>query len=184
MSSATRRSATLLGLTVIAACSSERGSDATGRGAGLQPATLSAAEQASAYATALRAAFEIQPNLVLLVDPTLLPSARSGKATRDLPADVIARLRSPGVVQGTCQPTRRDVRASPVCPAQRAGYVIRVSDIFRLPGDSVQLYLTAERYRAARDTSSYQPPLQFEQRFQLVRRNGGWVVSKQERLVR
>jgi hypothetical protein len=174
----------LLGLALAAACSSERGGEATGRGAGLQPATLSAADQASAYATALRAAFEIQPNLVLLLDPTLLPSARSGKATRDLSPDVIRRLRSTGVVQGTCQPTGRGVHASPICTAGRAGYVIRVSDIFRLPGDSVQLYLTAERYRAARDTSGYQPPLQFEQRHQLVRRNGAWVVARQERLVR
>jgi hypothetical protein len=184
MWSTARRGATLLGLALVAACSSERGSDATDRGAGLQPATLSAAEQASAYATALRAAFEIQPNLVLLVDPTLLPSARSEKSTRELPADVIGRLRSTGVVQGTCRPTGRGARTSPVCPTGRAGYVIRASDIFRLPGDSVQLYLTAERYRAARDTSGYQPPFQFEQRFQLVRRDGAWVVSKQERLVR
>ena len=174
----------LLGLTLVAACSSERSRDATGRGAGLQPATLPAAEQASAYEAALRAAFEIQPNLVLLVDPMLLPSARSGKSPRALPAYVIGLLRSTGIVQGTCRPIERGARTTPACPAGRAGYVIRVSDIFRLPGDSVQLYLTAERYRAARDTSGYQSPFQFEQRFQLVRRNGGWVVSKQERLVR
>jgi hypothetical protein len=174
----------LLGLALVAACSSERGSDATGRGAGLQPATLLAAEQSSAYAAALRAAFEIQPNLVLLVDPILLPSAQSGKSRRALPAYVIGLLRSTGVVQGTCRPTVRAPRTSPVCPAAQAGYVIRVSDIFRLPGDSVQLYVTAERYRAARDTSGYQSPFQFEQRFQLVRRSTGWVVSKQERLVR
>jgi hypothetical protein len=184
MSGSASTRAVRLGLALVAACSSERSSDAPSRGAGLRPATLSAAEQGTAYASALRATFEIQPNLVLLLDPALLPSARGGTSTHDLSPDVIGRMRSAGVIQGTCQPSRRAARASPVCAAERAGYVIRVSDIFRLAADTVQRYLTAERFRAARDTSGYQPPFQFEQRHQLVRRDDAWVVSKQERLVK
>ena len=172
------------GMVMLAACTSDgKGAHASGRGAGLDPASLPASASAAAYAAALGQAFDIGPGLVLLLDPTLLPSAGSGNATRELAPDVARRLRSTGVTQGTCEPRPGRSGAAPTCAARMAGYVVRVSDIFRLARDTVQLYVTAERYRPARDSTHFASPLRFEQRYSLARHGGGWVVVTQERLV-
>jgi len=171
-------------MVLLAACSSDgKGAHASGRGAGLSPASLPASARATAYGAALGQAFDIGPGLVLLLDPTLLPSAANGNATRELSADVARRLRSAGVTQGTCEPQAGHAGAAPTCAARAAGYVVRVSDIFRLAQDTVQLYVTAERYRPAQDSTHFASPLRFEQRYSLARNGGGWVVVTQERLV-
>lgn len=165
------------------ACTSKDAGSSSDRGAGLEVASLPASERASAYAAAVREAFDVGPGLVLLLDPDVLPSARSGKTTHELPADVIRRLRGTGVIQGTCQPRSATERRAPICTARSAGYVIRLSDIFRIASDSVQLYLTAERYRPSQDSTRAASPLRLEQRYNLARHGNAWVVATKERLV-
>lgn len=182
--SSTRRLAIAAMCIAFAACNSKgNGSHASDRGAGLSVASLPAAQQASAYATALRSAFDVGPGLVLLVDPMLLPSERDASATEKVPADVVHRLDASGVTQGTCQPHSGNGREPPICSAQMAGYVVQLSKIFRVARDTVQLYATAERYRPTSDTIHFASPLHFEQRYLLARRGGGWEVVSQERLL-
>jgi hypothetical protein len=166
------------------ACTSNDAGSSSDRGAGLEVASLPASDRASAYAAAVREAFDVGPGLVLLLDPNVLPSARSGKTTHEVPSDVIRRLRGAGVIQGTCQPHSRTERMAPICTARTAGYIVRVSDIFRLATDSVQLYLTAERYRPSRDSTRAASRLRLEQRYSLARHGNAWVVATKERLVR
>ena len=180
----TRRHASRAALALlVAACASEREDDANARGAGLSVASLSDAERAGAYAVALRGAFDVGPGLVLLLDPAVLPRTRGAQAANELPAEVVRVLRATGTIQGTCVPVGGAQKSAPICAADSVGYVVRVSDIFRLAGDTVQLYLTAETFRPSRDTTAFQPPLRLEQRYGLVRRGGGWVVAQKERLV-
>lgn len=177
------RSLTLL-LLALAACSPEREDEGpNARGAGLPPAALPAADRAGAYAAALRQAFDVGPGLVLLLDTALLPKSRSAGARSPgaLPGDVIRALRATGTVQGTCAPAGGD-EVRPVCTAASAGYVVRVTGVFRMPGDSVQLYITAEKFRAARDSATVLQPMLLEQRYALVRRGARWTVAKKERL--
>lgn len=173
--------AAFLLLAVVAGCGHE--THASDRGAGLTVATLPASERASVYAAALRGAFDMSPRLVLLVDTAVLPRDRGGESTDAVPADVVHRLRAAGVVQGTCRPRSRGDRVAPICPARRPGYVVQFSDVFNLARDTVQLYVTAERFRATSDSTSPAPPLQFEQRYDLARRRGAWRVTTKARLV-
>jgi hypothetical protein len=175
--------AAFLLLAVGAACGRGHETHASDRGAGLTVATLSASEQAAAYAAALREAFDMGPRLVLLVDTAVLPSDRSGESTHALPADVVQRLRAVGVVQGTCRPRSGGDRVAPICAARRPGYVVQFSDVFNLARDTVQLYVTAERFRATSDSTSPASPLYFEQRYNLARRRGAWRVTTKARLV-
>lgn len=169
---------------VLAACGTEgNGSHASDRGAGLKVASLPASQQAAAYGAALRAAFNVGPGLVLLVDPMLLPRARGGSSTQKVPADVVRRLAGSGVTQGTCTPRSGSSGVPPICPSRMAGYVIQVSSIFRVAPDTVQLYATAERFRPTSDTTHAASPLRFEQRYLLARSGGAWEVVSQERVL-
>jgi len=168
---------------LVAACSGERGHGSPNdRGAGLEAAHLSAEQQASAYASALSGAFDLGPSLVLLLDPALLPRRRSDQPSDTLPAGVVRALSARGVVQGSCAAVAPSTRLAPVCKAQSAGYKVQFSPVFRMRGDTVQVYLVAERYRPTADTVGYQPPLELEQRYALVRSGRQWRIVRQERL--
>ncbi|HEX5437738.1 MAG TPA: hypothetical protein VFW98_11300 [Gemmatimonadaceae bacterium] len=171
-------------IALAVACSSDGGSaHASDRGAGLRTASLPAAQAASAYAAALREAFDVGPGLALLIDPALLPRSRGSASTQRLAAGVVRGLRTRGVIQGNCQPRGGTKSLAPICPISTPGYVIRVSDIFEVARDTVQLYLTAERFRAARDSARFAPPLNMEQRYTLARRGPRWAVASKEQLV-
>lgn len=168
---------------LIAACSGDGGrNSASDRGAGLQVQPLSADQQAAAYAAALGGAFDLGPPLVLLLDPDVLPRRRDAQSTDTIPAAVAQALSSRGVIQGSCAAAPPSPREAPICKAQSAGYEVRFSPVFRLAHDTIQVYLVAERYRASSDTAGYQPPLEFEQRYALVRSDHRWRVVRQERL--
>jgi len=168
---------------LIAACSGNGdGSSPTDRGAGLQAATLSADQQAAAYATAISGAFDLGPSLVLLLDPALLPRRRSAQPSDSLPPAVARALVSRGAIQGSCMAVPTSTRNAPICKAASAGYIVQFSPVFRLGRDTVQVYLVAERYRPASDTTGYQPPLEFERRYALVRSGREWRVVREERL--
>lgn len=168
---------------LVAACSGAGGrSSPSDRGAGLEVEHLSADQQASVYATALSGAFDLGPSLVLLLDPATLPRQRGAQPSDSLPTAVTRALASRGTIQGSCASAPASPHQAPICKAQTAGYKVQFSPVFRLSRDTVQVYLVAERYRPASDTAGYQPPLEFEQRYALVRAGRQWRVAREERL--
>ena len=168
---------------VIAACSGHgRTSSPNDRGAGLTVENLSADQQAAAYAAALGGAFDLGPQLVLLLDPALLPRQRGAESSDRVPAAVAKALASRGVIEGSCTAAPSPSREAPICHAQAAGYKVQFSPVFRLARDTAQVYLVAERFRPTSDSAGYQPPLQFEQRYALVRSGQRWRIAREERL--
>ena len=168
---------------VIAACSGQDGKgSANDRGAGLEIEKLPAEQQAAAYAAALGGAFDLGPQLVLLLDPAALPRRRGAESSDTIPAAVASALSSRGVIQGSCTAVAPSARDAPICNAQSAGYKVQFSPVFRLARDTAQVYLVAERYRPRSDSTGYQPPLEFEQRYALVRSGRQWRVARSERL--
>lgn len=169
---------------VIAACSGQGGkSSPNDRGAGLEVRKLPADQQAAAYTAALGGAFDLGPPLVLLLDPAVLPRDRNAEASETIPPAVARALASRGVIQGSCRAAPASPREAPICTAQAAGYKVQFSPVFRLARDTVQVYLVAERYRPTSDSAGYQPPLEFEERYALVRSGGGrWRIARSERL--
>ena len=97
-------------------------------------------------------------------------------------------LQDAGTVRGLCSPTPDSTSGAkanvPLCAAEAAGYVVRLSDIFQMPGDTVQLYVVAERYRTPRDSGHFVGKLSFEQRSDLVKRGNSWRVARTSRLAR
>lgn len=150
------------------------------RGRGLEVAQLSAAERAKIYAASLGGAFDLDPGLSLLVDTTMLARVGGEGPGGALGADVRAALRGTGVTKGECKPERRAPNRTPVCHADKPGYVVRFSDVFALNGDSVQTHLLADRY----DTPATGEHNRFriEQAYQLVRRDGNWRVVRKARI--
>ncbi len=160
-------------------------SDSSGeRGLGLGVAELNAVDQARAYEIAMRAAFQLESSLVLLLNPAHLPRKRNDIPADSVPADVVKELRKMNAIQGTCDAAAPSPKRTPICEAKMAGYEVQMSDVFQVAPDTVQLYFTAERFRPASDTLHNQAPLRLEHRYTLVRRPMGWSVAKGERVVK
>lgn len=177
-----RRSSRLAAL-LAAACApgGEAESDGPPRGDRGAIMAVDPAARAAAYAASLHQAFEIGPSLVLMLDRAKLP-ASGGYAVRDsLPAGVMPALRETGTIHGSCTPAHDNARAAPVCEAPLAGYAVRFSDLFSTSGDSVRLYVAAEKFRLPSDGARYAPRFAFEDRYTLVRRDGRWSVVRKER---
>jgi hypothetical protein len=131
------------------------------RGRGLNVGPLSATAQAHVYEAAVRAAFEVDDeSLSLLLDPRELPRDIGLAVGARLSDSIGAELRHRGVTKGTCEPPVASNRGSPKCTAALPGYVVRFSPIFTLRGDSVQVYLYAQKYDSP--TSGNSDRLRFE----------------------
>lgn len=171
-----------LALLAVACGGGEDDANAT-RGRGLHEATLPAEERASIYEAAVRAAFNREPSLSLLLYPELLPrSSGYGNGTPVAP-QVVQSLRGADVVRGTCGPwVEQERRSAPRCQASIPGYVVRFSPVLALGRDSVEVYLAAQRY----DLPGGAPhqPFAFERAYQLVLRNGEWRVVREGRVAR
>ena len=154
------------------------GDDARGRGNPV--AELPEARVVRAYAAAVRAAFDVGPDLHLLAEPTYLPRSSGYGVGDSIPAPLLAALEQARVVQGQCTPDRSSERRAPSCPAQRAGYITRFSELFQLGGDTVELYLQSEIYAPAGGTG--QQPFAFEMAYQLAPQQGGWRVVREGRV--
>jgi hypothetical protein len=166
---------------VVIACSSGESDDANVvRGRGLKPASLPVAAQAAIYEAASRAAFDLGPGLVLLLNPLKLPRTAGQAGGDKVPKDLIAALRARNVVSGTCVPQRDTPRNTPRCPVNMAGYVIRPSDVLRVAGDTVEVYYAAERFGAA--TGQRPEALRFEKIYQLVGSGTNWRVAREARV--
>jgi hypothetical protein len=174
------RVALLLAALAAASCARpEQSADL--RGAGHPVARLSPADRAAAYDVALRQVFDVDSALTLLVDPAALPRDGGYERAHPIPGPVLLALRSNGAVRGTCEPARSEPGHAPSCRAGRAGYVVRLSDIFQLPGDTVRLFVAVERYRTP-DAGSVKR-FAFEDGYELSRAARGWSVEKRARRV-
>lgn len=155
---------------------------AEGRGAGLGDARIPAAEQAHSYGAALRTAFDLGPGLSLLLDPATLPRGTGDAPGPVVPDSVRRALLADGAIQGTCEPKASRETQAPICTASLPGYVVRVSDVYELGRDSLQLHVLVRRY----DTPATAPhqAFDFEEAYQLARRDGQWRVVRKARLAR
>lgn len=169
------------GIALAAACGGGAGDDASViRGRGLKPADPSAEVEARMYEQAIRAAFDLGPDLVLLMHPSRLPRRIDDSTGGPLPAPVVAALRARGIVRGTCAPRHDVARDTPRCDYPAPGYVIRGSEVLRAGGDTAELYLTAEQFAPAKGAKPQ--ALRFEKIYQLVPDAGGWRVAREARV--
>jgi hypothetical protein len=152
------------------------------RGRGLADVSLPAASRAGVYAAAARAAFDLtDPSLSLLLDRRMLPRT-IGLASSGLLSDAIAKdMRSSGVVQGTCEPPLKGVVGAPRCAAALPGYVLRFSPVFKAAGDTVEVYVFAQKYDNPK--SGYSDPLRFERAYLVVPlSSGAWRAVKEGKI--
>ena len=171
-----------LSLLALVACGGADDGPPAFRGPGLKVAPLEVNQQAAVNAVAVNAVFNPDPSLSLLIDPVYLPRTEGIAGGTPVSPALIARMRELGVVRGTCQPSRDSTRTVPLCPATLPGYVVRFSEILGLGGgtDSVQVYLTATRYRkAAKDPAEM---LSFERAYHIGRARTGWRVLSEARI--
>jgi predicted small secreted protein len=111
------------------------------RGGGAPSAKLNAAQKAGAYDAALREAFNVDSELVLLIDRSILPRSGGWESRDTLDAAVVRELRSAGAIRGECVPVRKDTKHGPTCVSNAPGYVVRVTDLFQVRGDTVRMFL-------------------------------------------
>ena len=164
---------------LVAGCTGEDSS--TARGGKLNVAPLSVVEQAHVYEAAARAAFGVDDeSLSLLFDPRELPRDIGLAVGPRLSDSIGDELRRRGVTKGTCEPPLDSKRGSPRCSATLPGYVIRFSPIFALRGDSVQVYLYAQKYDNA--TSGNSDRLRFERAYQVVPNGERWRAVREGRV--
>lgn len=150
------------------------------RGRGLAVADLPPRAQAAVYSAALHGAFDFpDPALSLLLDPRKLPRGAGMAASDSLPPAVKRALEGLGAVNGTCEPVIVS-KKTPRCDARLPGYVVRFSDILRLGGDSVQVYLAVQKY----DTRTSPPTesLRFEKVYQVTGSGERWRAVREGRL--
>jgi len=152
------------------------------RGHNLRIASLQPNTRVSVYQAALGAAFELKdPALTLLLDRRVLPRAGGLSEDGKLPGPVEAGLRNRGVIQGTCEPPITTSRKTPQCTARGPGYVVRFSDVLSRGGDSVEVYLSVQKYDTPAAGGS--ESLRFEKAYQLVRRTGDtWEPTREARV--
>jgi len=162
----------------LAGCSGDVSRDVRGRG--LSTASLSSLDEAHVFEAAARAAFDVDdPALSLLIDPRLLPRTTGLASAGTVPNDAVAELRRRGAVKGTCEPSL-DGRGTAQCSAALPGYVIRFTPVLALRGDSMQVYVYAQKYDTP--ASGHSPPLRFERAYQLVRRGDDWRAVREGRI--
>ena len=166
---------------LLAACGKDAPSDANvARGRGLQPVALAPESEAQVYAAAVRAGFDPDPALVLMLHPLRLPRGAGYDSGSAVPPALASALRARGMVKGTCEPIRDGARTTPRCPMAQPGYLIRATPVFRLKGDTVQMNFYAEQFAGQ---SGLKPQaLRFEKIYQLVGRGDSWRVVREARV--
>jgi len=172
-----------LAMALIAAtasgCAGKEVDDGFVRGPGLKTTQLPVPAKVAIYDAALKSAFDVGPGLVLLLDPRFLPRTTGLGAGSPVPKNLIDALRARKVVAGLCQAPLETTREAPRCEVENPGYIVRLSDIFRIRGDSVQVHVAVERYNTS--TSANSEVLRFEKAYQVVGRGTEWQVVRQGR---
>ena len=178
----TIRLATTALIIVLAACNAGNDDGPDIRGGGAPVAKLDAAQRAGAYDAALRAAFDVDSSLELLIDRSILPRNGTFQSRDTLDAVVVRELRTAGAIHGVCTPVRVDTKHGPTCVANTPGYVVRVTDLYQVRGDTVRMFLAADRFQTASGLGPAQK-FSFESGYELLRRNGKWAVVREGRRI-
>jgi hypothetical protein len=148
----------------------------------LPVATLPPQQVAQVALGAIGGAFSADdPTLRILIDPAWLPRTEGLAGGDSIPANVSSAIRSLPMVAGTCQLPVKRMHTPLICPANRPGYVVRLSQPFQIGRDSVQVYLVAQQYGVAGGNTPER--IRFERAYQLVRRGSRWRVMREARLV-
>jgi hypothetical protein len=168
---------TAAALAFSSACGGSASNDV--RGHGLSVATVAAATQAHIYEAAARGAFDVD-NTSLLLDRRILPREIGLAPAGTLSPDIAAEMRRRNAVHGTCQPPLQGQKGTAKCTADVPGYVVRFSPVFSLRGDSVEVYLYAQKYDTP--SSGYSEPLRFERAYQVVKRGDEWHAAREGRI--
>lgn len=164
----------------LTGCTARDADDGFYRGPGLRVATLPVAARVTIYDAAVREAFDVGPDLHLLLAPEFLPRTRGLEGGTTVPKNLADALRERGVVKGACRSLPAAARGAPVCDAPVPGYIVRFSEIFRVSADSVQVHLGAERYNTT--TSAALELMRFEKAYQLVGTGTTWRVARAGRV--
>lgn len=167
---------------ILAACTGGGDDGPDIRGGGAPAAKVDAAQRAGAYDAALRQAFDVDSALVLLVDPAILPRNGGFESRDTLDAAVVRALRNAGAIHGVCAPARKDARHGPTCVSPAPGYVVRFTDLYQMRGDTVRMFLAADRFQTASGIGPAQK-FSFESGFELLRKGGQWTVVKEGRRI-
>lgn len=146
------------------------------RGKGLTVASLPAATQAKVYAAAARGSFDVD-NTSLLLDRRTLPRTVGLDDAGRIPESVVTEMRQRGTIRGTCEPALAGTRGTARCTAEYPGYVLRFSPIFTLKGDSVQVYVYAQKYDTP--ASGHSETLRFERAYQIAKRGDDWRAVRE-----
>jgi hypothetical protein len=170
----------LLGLYAAIAAACSRGSVAY-RGTGLQVDTLPVSDMVAVYRATLAGSFRLDdPSLSILVDPKFLPRD-AGLARGDtMPSALLNALRSGGLAKGTCQVPVQNTRMPLICRADRAGYVVRFSEPFKLGPDSVQVHVVVQQFAIPNGTMAER--LRFERAYHVVRKGSAWHAVREARM--
>lgn len=168
-------------LVLAAGCSGGDADDANiARGRKLAPASLTPAAETSVYDAAVRASFDMSPDLVLMLHPRRLPRTAGYEGGEAVPAALVQALRDRGVVRGVCEPKHEAPRDTPRCAGPQAGYVVRASTPFKAAGDTIQINFAAEAFGA--ETGARPQALRFEKIYQLVPSGSAWRVAREARV--
>ncbi len=167
-------------LALVVACGGGEDGTNFARGGRLKVAELPATSLAAVYEAAVRASFNVEPGLVLMAHPRLLPRTEGYDGGEPIPDALVAALRERGVVRGVCDPKHEAPRDTPRCPGAQAGYIVRASPPFRAAGDTVQIHFAAEAFAAERGPRPQ--ALRFEKIYQMVGRGTQWRVAREARV--
>lgn len=161
---------------IAALCACQREESNVVRGKGLDVPTLPAEEQAGIYDAAARGSFDVD-GTSLLVDRRLLPRAIGLDDGGRLADSVVEAMRRRGTIKGVCEPPLDAPPGTAKCDAELPGYVLRYSPVFAITGDSVQVYVYAQKYDTP--ASGISETLRFERAYQVVRHGGAWNAVRE-----
>ena len=103
--------------------------------------------------------------------------ARIYAAAGGIPDGVVTEMRLRGTIKGTCEPALTATRGTARCTAEYPGYVLRFSPIFTLKGDSVQVYVYAQKYDTP--ASGHSETLRFERAYQIAKLGDDWRAVRE-----
>jgi hypothetical protein len=168
----------LLSALVAAACSRE---PSAYRGEGLEVAPLPVHDRVAIYRAALGGSFGLDhPYLSLLVDPVFLPRVPGLIGGDSMPSALLSALRGDGVVLGMCTVPVKYLKSPLICRAERDGYVVRLSDLFALGPDSVQVHVVVQQYVTPHGRPAER--LRFERAYHVARSGSTWRPVREARL--
>lgn len=151
------------------------------RGRGLQPAALAVAAEAQIHDAVARSAFDPSPDLHLLMSSRRLPRTAGVIGGPPTSPALLRALRGGGMIEGSCAaPADSAAGAVPLCKAGAPGYLLRTTQPLQLAGDTVQIYLRADRYTIPGAPAP--EAFHFEKAYQLVPRDGRWRVVREGRV--